>query len=312
MSTTTRNKGNNIIDFPADYIVFDLETTGLVPEWDSIIEIGAIHYANGYELDRFQTLVKPEWGIPEFITELTGITNEMVADAPSIEDSLPSFVEYIGDKILVGHNVNFDVNFVYDNWKTQTGTDFQNDFIDTMRIARKLLNTLPHHRLKDLKKYYGITVETEHRAIADCIATQMLFEHLHSGVFETYGSDDAFRTLFKKKYSRGYDVNNIAPTGEDDFDPDNLLFGKEVVITGTLERMLRKDALQLIANIGGIPKDSVTKKTNFLILGNNDYCKTIKGDKSSKQVKAEKLKLEGNDIEILSEDVFYDLLGINE
>lgn len=311
MANTERNKGNSIVAFPADYIVFDLETTGLDPEWDSIIEIGAIHYVNGSEMDRFQTLVKPEWEIPEFVTELTGITNEMVADAPSIDNILPSFIEYVGDSILVGHNVNFDVNFVYDNWKEQTDEDFQNDFIDTMRIARKLLNTLPHHRLKDLKKYYGIVVETEHRAIADCVATQMLFDHLHSGALETYGTDEAFQALFKKKHSRGYDVKNIVPTGEEDFDPDNLLFGKEVVITGTLERMLRKDALQLIANIGGIPKDSVTKKTNFLILGNNDYCKTIKGGKSSKQKKAEQLKVEGNDIEILSEDVFYDLLGIN-
>lgn len=311
MANTERNKGNSIIAFPSDYIVFDLETTGLDPSWDSIIEIGAIHYANGNEVDRFQTLVNPGWEIPEFITDLTGITNEMVSDAPYIEESLPLFIEYAGNSVLVGHNVNFDVNFVYDNWLRQTGAYFNNDFIDTMRIARKLLKTLPHHRLQDLKEYYGITVETEHRAIADCIATKILLEHLHAGVLETYGTDEAFQALFKKKHLKSYDVKNIVPKGEDEFDPDNLLFGKEVVITGTLERMLRKDALQLIANIGGIPRDSVTKKTNFLILGNNDYCKTIKGGKSSKQVKAEKLKLEGNDIEILSEDVFYDLLGIN-
>lgn len=309
MDCNVRNKGNSIIAFPDDYIVLDLETTGLDPRWDEIIEIGAIHYVNGKAADRFETLVRPEWSIPDFITALTGITNEMVKTAPSLDKALPSFISYVNDSVLVGHNVNFDVNFVYDSWKEKSGQDFRNDFIDTMRIARKLLKELPHHGLTDLKEHYGICTETEHRAIADCIATHELLDYLYQDVLNRYGSEDAFRNSFTANH--GLDVSSIRPTGDSTFDSDNLLFGKEVVITGTLERMVRREALQLVANIGGIPKDSVTKTTNFLILGNNDYCKTIKGDKSSKQLKAEKLKLAGNDIEILSEDVFYELLGLN-
>ena len=84
---------------------------------------------------------------------------------------------------------------------------------------------------------------------------------------------------------------------------------KHCVFTGTLERMARKQAMQIVADLGGINENSVTKKTNYLILGNNDYCKTIKDGKSNKQKQAEAYKLQGQDIEIIPETVFYDMLG---
>ena len=92
------------------------------------------------------------------------------------------------------------------------------------------------------------------------------------------------------------------------FDPEHPLYGKVCVFTGALERMTRKEAMQIVVDLGAICGDSVTEKTNYLILGNNDYCTTIKDGKSSKQKKAEKLKLKGNEIEIISENIFYDLI----
>lgn len=86
---------------------------------------------------------------------------------------------------------------------------------------------------------------------------------------------------------------------------------KHCVFTGKLEKMIRKDAMQLVVNVGGILDNSVTKKTNYLILGNNDYCSSIKDGKSSKHKKAEKYKLEGQDIEIIDEDTFYNLFNLN-
>ena len=94
-----------------------------------------------------------------------------------------------------------------------------------------------------------------------------------------------------------------------EFDETHPLYGKLCVFTGTLEKMQRKDAMQIVVDLGGQVGNSVTKKTNFLILGNNDYCPLIKDGKSSKQKKAETLKLAGNDIEIISEDVFYDMIS---
>ena len=98
-------------------------------------------------------------------------------------------------------------------------------------------------------------------------------------------------------------------SSSENVDPSNPLFGKVCVFTGTLEKMVRKDAMQLVANLGGINADNVTKKTNYLVLGNNDYCSSIKDGKSSKQKKAEKLKLSGQDIEIIPENVFYDIVS---
>ena len=93
-----------------------------------------------------------------------------------------------------------------------------------------------------------------------------------------------------------------------DFDMNNPIFDKECVFTGKLDKMTRKEAMQIVADLGGKNRDSVTKETNYLILGNNDYCKSITDGKSSKQKKAESYKLKGQDIEILSEDVFYDII----
>ena len=93
------------------------------------------------------------------------------------------------------------------------------------------------------------------------------------------------------------------------FDETHPLYGKVCVFTGTLEKMIRKEAVQLVLDLGGICDNSVTKKTNYLILGNNDYCSSIKGGKSNKQKKAEELRLKGNDIEIIPEDVFYDMVA---
>ena len=93
-----------------------------------------------------------------------------------------------------------------------------------------------------------------------------------------------------------------------DFDMNNPIFDKECVFTGKLDKMTRKEAMQIVADLGGKNRDSVTKETNYLILGNNDYCKSITDGKSSKQKKAESYKLKGQDIEILSEDVFYEII----
>lgn len=111
-----------------------------------------------------------------------------------------------------------------------------------------------------------------------------------------------------KNKSHSYVSAKDIVTTKDDFDETHPLYGKTCVFTGTLEKMSRKDAMQIVVDYGGLVGNSVTKKTNYLILGNNDYCSSIKDGKSSKQKKAEALKLSGNDIEIISESVFYDMI----
>jgi len=299
-------KGKSIIDLLDNYIIFDIETTGLDSSYDEIIEIGAIRIENNKVVSKFQSLVKPNIEIDDYISELTGITNDMVKDAPKIEDVLPQFMEFVGNEILIGHNVNFDINFIYDNLYRNNYKVLKNDFIDTMRLARKLLPDLSHHRLIDIADYFNIDFSNNHRALRDCEITLSIYENLKLLAIEKYGDSDNFKDAFKK-HSSAIKAKDIVTTNTE-FDIDNLFYGKYVAITGTLEKLQRKEAMQIIVDLGGYCEDNVTKKTNYLILGNNDYNPILRGKKSSKLIKAEKLKLDGNDIEIISENVFYDII----
>lgn len=310
--TKREYKGRNMIAFPSEYCVIDLETTGRSPLWDRIIEIGILHIVDGAVVDKYQTLVKPSISedmnyIPPFIEELTGITNEMLDTAPLFSDVCHDVQSFIGDRILVGYNVNFDVNFLYDAFMDDMGQPLKNDFIDLLRMARKLHPELPHHRLRDMCDLFAINPAGAHRSVRDCEMTQQCFACLKAEALDRYGDEESFTDTFKK-YNKAPRAKYIIAEPANP-DTDNLLFGKYCVITGKLERMTRKEAMQLIADIGGINEDGVTKRTNYLILGNNDYCTTIKGGKSSKQKKAEAYILEGRDIEIIPETVFYDMIG---
>lgn len=303
-----RNKGNSIIDFPEKYTLIDIETTGLSSEWDEIIEIAAIKIENNKIVNKFSSLVKPKYEIDEFITELTGITNDELKNANEIYEVLPSFKEFISSSVLVGHNVNFDINFLYDAFSRNMEYELNNDYIDTLRIARKVLPTLEHHRLDDLIAYYSIPERELHRALGDCEKTYKVYSYLKRDALNKFGDSESFKQQFKpKSYATYYDFTKVKAI-TDDFDESHPLYKKVCVFTGTLEKMTRKEAAQIVANIGGINGNSVTKNTNFLILGNNDYCKSIKDGKSNKQKKAEQLILNGYDILILPENEFYEII----
>lgn len=298
------HKGKSLTKISSDYTVLDIETTGLDPCFDEIIEISALRVRSADVTDTFSSLVKPSEPVSDFITELTGITNEMLDDAPPIYDVLPRFIRFVGDDIVVGHNVNFDINFLYDQSACLGLPPFGNDFLDTMRLSRKLFPELKNHKLDTLAQFFEVPRSISHRATADCEATNSIYRHICQYVSDH--SVDLSVLFAKKRYScKAADIQ--AQT--DCFDDDSPFLGKVCVFTGALERMVRRDAMQIVANMGGICGDSVTAKTNYLILGNNDYCSSIKDGKSSKQKKAESLILKGKDLSIISENVFYDMIG---
>ena len=173
---TRQEKGNSLFAFPKEFIVFDIETTGLDPSIDEIIEIGAIKVENNTIIEEFHSLIKPNYKIDAFITELTGITNDMVIEAPKVDEVLKKFISFIGNSILIGHNVHFDINFIYDNLIKINCSPLKNDFVDTLRLARKILPELKHHRLKDLASYYNIDIEGNHRAIKDAEITFSIYQ----------------------------------------------------------------------------------------------------------------------------------------
>ena len=395
-------KGESLIKFPENYVVLDIETTGFSCSHDEIIEIGAIKVRDNEIIDQFNHLLKINGSIPEHIVRLTGISNEMIFENGKNTDYVISeFKSFIGDEILVGHNVNFDINFLYDYFLKYLNTPLTNNFVDTQRVAKRLVKDVYNYRLKTLCRKFDIINNQEHRALSDVYATNELlnklkfvnehFVEVRIKQLEPYLKEDdefknkkiSFKTnlkyidesiseILKRMNSKAYFalmpyadilvVNDSTfnqlqtPLDEEDYyilvfnnwmykaqnrikngsiklisesefctrlgiinlseemlfrpkDATNPLFGKVCVFTGTLDRMNRKQAETIVENIGGEIGKSVTKKTNYLILGNNDYNAAIKNGKSTKHKKAEELQAKGQEIEIIPEDYFYDLIG---
>lgn len=183
--------GESVIGFPADYTVLDLETTGLNPSTDLIIEFAAVKVRNGQIIDTFQSLCDPGFPIPPAIEVITGITTEMVRFAPNPRSVLPDFLDFVGDDFTVGHNVLFDVRFI-----AATNGEFKNAYIDTMKIFRKLHPNLLHHRLSDMVDFYNKQNESAHRALSDCFATQACFDAMNKEALKLFGSaEDFLKTL---------------------------------------------------------------------------------------------------------------------
>ena len=158
-----------------DYVAFDLETTGLSPETDQIIEIGALKVKDGKVVDRFMEFVKPDIKISPMITNITGITNEMVVDARDTQEIMKDFVDFCGDYVLVGHNIMFDYKFckIYAN---KYGYVFEKRGIDTLKIARKIHKDLESKSLGVLCEHYEIVNQAAHRAYHDALATAKLYQ----------------------------------------------------------------------------------------------------------------------------------------
>ena len=246
--------------------------------------------------------------VDEFIAALTGITDEMLAGAPFAPDVLAELAAFVGDTPVVGHYVGFDINFLYDSFDRYLDRPFSNDYIDTLRIARKLHPEMSHHRLADLVDLFGVTHNNAHRAMGDVEATAECFARLKDEVLERYGSEGEFQKAFQLGGSHSVKASDIQGDAQK-IDEDSPIFGCACVFTGKLEKFTRAEAMQIVADLGGINQDGVTKTTRYLVLGNNDYCSAIKDGKSNKQKKAEKWALKGSGIEILPETAFYDMLG---
>ncbi len=157
------------------YVVFDIETTGLSNKNDRITEIGALKIdARGRVLDSFSQLVNPEMPIPEFIVNLTGITDEMVQDQPTIDRVIIDFYDFFKDSVLVAHNATFDVGFIRANL-SKLGIELDSPVIDTLELARASFPNLKNHKLNTLAKYLNVSLENHHRAVDDATATADIF-----------------------------------------------------------------------------------------------------------------------------------------
>lgn len=294
-------KGRRAAVIPDEFVAIDIETTGLNPTCDEIVEVSAVRYRNGHEVEAYETLVKPTRPLSAFVTLYNKITNDMVADAPAVGEIMPPLRAFIGDSVLLGHNVHFDINFLYDAIERAGAPHLSNDFIDTMGLLRRIKGAEAPGSLADAAQAYSISVPGHHRAGWDSRCAAELFLRLVS-------SGELQPEHMRPPKRQYHSLSEIVPES-DCIDPYNPCYGKTFVFTGALTRFLRTEAMQEVVNRGGNCKKAVTKNTNFLVEGDFDHVDVGEDGESTKQQKARELQLKGYDICVISESAFLDMLG---
>ena len=171
-------KGHGVNFLPNEYTAVDIETNGLFSGKCEILEISAVKFTDGEKADSYSTLIKPNRKINPFITKLTGITDEMAESGMEIREALDGFTDFIKDEILLGYNVNFDINFLYDSLIEYRNRPLTNDYLDVLCLTRKHFPQLENHKQTTVAKYLGIDVRGAHRAEKDCFICSAIYEYL--------------------------------------------------------------------------------------------------------------------------------------
>ena len=172
------HKGKSLLKWVDNYVLVDIETTGLSPRTDEIIEIGAIKVKENKIIDTYNTLIKIDRNLNPFITKLTGITDKMLETGKETDKALEEFVNFTGNEIIMGHNVNFDINFIYDKCLSYLDYYLSNDFVDTMRIAKYILPDIQNYKLGTLANYFGVDYRSAHRGLKDVEITYEVYNKL--------------------------------------------------------------------------------------------------------------------------------------
>ena len=239
-----------------DFVVFDIETTGLSDEKNHITEIGAVKVSGGEVTDRWSTFVNPCEPIPEKIVELTGITDDMVADAPKIEEVFGSFLEFSKGCILVAHNAKFDIGFMQKAAKNH-GFPFPFAYMDTLQLARCLYPELPNHKLNTLSKHLKVVLENHHRAVNDAKATadvflKMLAELKSRGQEKLAELNDLYDMADACKRNRAFHI---------------ILLAKNETGIRNIYEMVSASHLKYFFRTPRIPKSMLKRKREGLIIG---------------------------------------------
>lgn len=224
------------------YVAFDIETTGLEVETEEIIEIGALKVIDGKVADRFIEFVKPQKSISEKITSITGITNEMVENARTIESVIGDFVAFCANHVLIGHNIQFDYRFCK-RYASLYGYDFEKKGIDTLKIARDVHKELESKSLGALCEHYHIINHAAHRAYHDALATAKLYQTLAHYYEET--NTKLFipeNLLYKPKKVQPVTAKQVQFLG-------SLLKQYDIKLNCSVESMTRSEASKKIDEI---------------------------------------------------------------
>ena len=290
------------LHIPDEFVAVDVETTGRSPENDDIIELSAVRYCDGREVDSYESLAKPREPVSSFISHLTGITNDMLADAPSSAEVVFEFLKFAGSSVLVGHNIVFDMGFLTHTAARNELPDVTNECIDTLPLMRRMYPDLNSYKLAALVESCGLTGGEFHRAGYDSRMTAAVLLHIANGgaVNQNSGGPKRRKGNIPERVKTSELTFNCM-----DFHPDSPCNGKIFVFTGDLKYFSRREAMQEVINRGGQCRGAVTRKTNYLVEGNFE---NVDVGESTKQQKARELQLKGFDIRVISESDFLEML----
>ncbi len=252
--------GQRDMTFDREFVAFDLETTGLSSQTDTIIEIGAVIMKNGKEIDRFQTFVDPHRSLDKKIVELTGITDEMLNGAPSIEEVLPDFLHFCGNRVLVAHNADFDTGFVRAACK-QLGLPYQFTSADTLILAQNLMPQLGKHKLDIVANALSLPEFNHHRAADDAVICGMIMNRFFAMLVEEHGIDSLQKINPAMEGLRSQ--NRIG----DRHARHIILFAKNQTGLRNLYQLISLSNLQYFKRVPRMPKSELLRLREGLIIG---------------------------------------------
>ena len=252
--------GSKNIDFDSEYVAFDLETTGLSSQRDEIIEIGAVIMKRGKEIDRFQTFVDPGRTLDKKIIDLTGITDDMLVGAPTIEEVLPKFLEFVGDRILVAHNSDFDTGFIRAACHKQ-GYDYNFTAADTLILSQNLLPQLNKFKLNIVSNALSLPDFTHHRAADDAVTCGLIMDHLMHKLEEEHDIHDlqSINPAMMKIRAGGRITDRQAR--------HIIIFAKNQVGLRNLYHLISDANLKHFRRVPRIPKSELMALREGLIIG---------------------------------------------
>ena len=251
--------GEKNITFDEEYVAFDLETTGLSSKKDKIIEIGAVILKNGREVDRFQTFVDPEQHLEPKIVELTGITEDMLKGAPKIEEVLPKFLEFCGDRVLVAHNSDFDTGFIRAECLRQ-GYEFTATALDTLILSQNLMPQLNKFKLDIVSNALSLPDFNHHRAADDAMTCGLIFHRFiekleELDIHDLQSINPAMMKLRSKSRIGDRHARHI------------ILFAKNQVGLRNLYHLISDSNLKYFKRVPRIPKSDLMELREGLIIG---------------------------------------------
>ena len=249
------DKGQQLTD---SAVVFDIETTGFGPKNCRIIEIGAVKVAGGKIVDKFSVFVNPKQSIPEEITKLTSITQDMVINEPEIDVILPRFLEFCKGCFLVAHNASFDTSFIFENMK-RLGLNAEFTIADTVTMSRVLLPGLKNYKLDTVAERLGITLEHHHRAVDDAGCTAEIYIKLCELATEKYGNE----LLGNFNTNDGFDSDTIKKMGTDHI----IILAKNDIGRINLYKLVSLSHLEYFQRRPRIPKSLLMANREGLIIG---------------------------------------------